>query len=182
MDFPILDLMDSDACYRYLLDLLHPDGLRCPGCRGDDFYAHDRHRDPVFDYRCRGCGAVFNAYTGTPFLKTHRSPAQLVLILRGICQGTPTAQLARELECDRKQLLALRHQLQGLAELAARRAGPVTGPTAEADEMFQNAGEKRDSPPRPQRPTATARQSAARPRDVRERSSAGGRGGQPRER
>jgi transposase-like protein len=147
MDFPIVELMSSDACYRFLLDLLHPDGLRCPTCRRDDFSPHDRHRDPVLDYRCRDCGAVFNAYTGTPFQKTHRSPGQLVLILRGICQGTPTAQLARELDCDRKQLLLLRHKLQGLAELAARFVGPVAGPATEADEMFQNAGEKRHPAP-----------------------------------
>jgi len=150
MDFPILDLMDPDACFRFLVDALHPDGLRCPGCRRTDALSvHDRHRPPVLDYRCRGCGAVFNAYTGTPLRKTHRSPAQLVLILRGIWQGTPTARLARELGCDRKHLLALRHRLQGLARVAAERAGPVAGPAAEADEMFRNAGEKRGPAPRP---------------------------------
>ena len=149
MDFAILDLMNADACYQFLVDTLHPDGLHCPGCqRTDTSSIHDRHRAPVFDYRCRHCGAVFNAYTNTPFQKTHRSPVQLVLILRGICQGTPTAQLARELRCDRKHLLVLRHKLQELALQAAQRSGPVTGSTTEADEMFQNAGEKRHSPSR----------------------------------
>jgi transposase-like protein len=150
MDFPILELMNPDACYQFLVDTLHPDGLQCPACRRSDALSihHRRHR-PVLDYRCRHCGSVFNASTGTPFQKTRRSPMQLVLILRGICQGTPTAQLARELACDRKQLLALRHQIQGLAQKAAERAGPVAGPTTEADEMFQNAGEKRRSASRP---------------------------------
>jgi transposase-like protein len=149
MDFPILELMDNDACYQFLVDTLHPDGLHCPGCRRDDALSvHDRHRPPVLDYRCRHCGAVFNAYTGTPLQKTHRSPVQLVLILRGICQGTPTAQLARELGCDRKHLLTLRHRLQALALNAAQQTGPVAGSTTEADEMFQNAGEKRCPPPR----------------------------------
>jgi transposase-like protein len=152
MDFPIAELMNTDACYRFLSELLHPDGLRCPECRQDDFYPHDRHRAPVLDYRCRDCGAVFNLYSGTPLLRTRRSPVPLVLILRGICPGTPTAQLARELECDRKQLLILRHQLQGLAEFAARLVGPVPGPATEADEMFQNAGEKRHPAHRPRRP------------------------------
>lgn len=149
MDFPILELMDNDACYQFLVDTLHPDGLHCPGCRRDDALSvHDRHRPPVLDYRCRHCGAVFNAYTSTPLQKTHRSPVQLVLILRGICQGTPTAQLARELGCDRKHLLTFRHRLQALALRAAQQTGPVAGSTAEADEMFQNAGEKRRSPSR----------------------------------
>ena len=35
MDFPILDLMDQQACYHKLLGLLHPDGLTCPRCGGD---------------------------------------------------------------------------------------------------------------------------------------------------
>jgi transposase-like protein len=143
MDFAVLDLMDSDACYRFLVDTLHPDGLRCPACRRSDALSvhHRRHR-PVLDDRCRRCESVFNAYTGTPLQKTRRSPAQLVLILRGVCQGTPTAQLARELRCDRKGLLVLRHKVQALALAAAQRAGPAAGPVAEADEMFQNAGEK----------------------------------------
>lgn len=150
MDFPILNLMDSDACYQFLVEILHPDGIRCPGCHhADALSIHDRHRPPVFDYRCRHCGSVFNAYTGTPFQKTRRTPSQLVLILRGICQGAPTAQLARELHCDRKHLLELRHKLQELALQAVERTGPVAGPTTEADEMFQNAGEKRHSASRP---------------------------------
>jgi hypothetical protein len=71
MDFPILDLMDADACYRFLVTTLPPDGLRCLRCgRAADHPVHDRHRPPVFDDRCRGCAAEFNAYTGTPLQKT----------------------------------------------------------------------------------------------------------------
>ncbi len=36
MDFPIIDRMGPDACYGFLLDLLHPDGLRCPRCHRAD--------------------------------------------------------------------------------------------------------------------------------------------------
>lgn len=167
MDFPILDLMDGDACYQFLVDTLHPDGLHCPGCgRSDVLSVHDRHRRPVFDYRCRNCGSVFNAYTGTPLQKTHHTPAQLVLILRGVWQGVPTARLARELGCDRKHLLELRHKLQGLAEQAATDVGPVPGAHTEADEMFQNAGEKRHPAPRPGRPAPATGEQATRARDV----------------
>ena len=38
-----------------------------------------------------------------------------LLILRGFAQGVPTAQLARELECDRLELLKFRYKLQDLA-------------------------------------------------------------------
>ena len=36
MDFPITDLMDEDACYAKLVELLHPGGLACPNCRQRD--------------------------------------------------------------------------------------------------------------------------------------------------
>ena len=101
MDFPIIDLMDQDACYHRLVGLLHPDGLVCPGCRTDDrIRVHRRHRAPVLDYRCTACGRVFNAFTGTALAGTHRRPAEIMLILRGFAQGVPTARLARELGCD----------------------------------------------------------------------------------
>jgi hypothetical protein len=32
VDFPILALLEQ-ACCAFLVDALHPQGLRCPGCR-----------------------------------------------------------------------------------------------------------------------------------------------------
>lgn len=144
MDFPLSELMDEQACYQKLVELLHPDGLQCPRCRTDEaLVVHRRHRDPVLDYRCSGCGRVFNAWTGTRFQKTHRRPSELLLILRGITQGRTTAGLARELGCSRGHLLELRHQMQarGLSTVWE----PLPDPRVEADEMYQNAGEKRPS-------------------------------------
>src|SRR5438270_351389 len=78
--------------------------------------SHRCHRAPVLDYRCPRCGAVFNAFTGTALAGTHRRPAELVLILRGVTRGEPTARLARELGCSRRHLLELRHKLHHYAE------------------------------------------------------------------
>ncbi len=156
MDFPILDPLDEHACYGYLVAGLHPQGLRCPGCRGPRYTIHRSHRDPVLDYRCPDCGCVFNAWTGTLLQGTQRTPAQVVLIVRGIAQGTPTAQLARELGCSRRHLLDLRHRLQRLAWARLPRR-PLPDGEAEADEMFQNAGEKRPQARRPRGPAAAAR-------------------------
>jgi transposase-like protein len=142
MDFPITELMDQDACYARLVRALHPDGLACPRCAGRRLGVHRRHREPVLDYRCRDCRRVFNAFTGTALQKTARSPAALVLILRGFAQGAPTARLARELGCDRMKLLALRHKLQERATAGAD-PGPLPDAVAEADECYVNAGEKR---------------------------------------
>ena len=113
MDFPIDDLLDEEACYERLLTWIHPGGLTCPGCHHDDrLHIHRRDREPVLDYRCGHCGRVFNAFTGTALQGTHYRPSTLVMILRGVAQGVSTAQLARELKCDRGHLLALRHRLQ----------------------------------------------------------------------
>jgi hypothetical protein len=155
MDFPLLDLLDEGACYDFLVDALHPNGLRCPACGGRRYAVHRCHREPVLGYRCP-CGRVFNAWTGTALQGTQRSPATWVLTVRGIAHGTPTAQLARELHCSRRHLLELRHQLQHLAwvRLPRRR---LSDDHAEGDEMFQNAGEKRDAARRSPRPTAPTR-------------------------
>ncbi len=166
MDFPITDLMDEDACYAKLLTWLHPGGLACPQCgERDRLHVHRRHRAPVLDYRCGHCHRVFNAFTGTALQGTRRRPAELVLIARGIAQGVPTAQLARELDRDRSQLLELRHRLQESA-YADRPRMPLDDPVLEADEMYQNAGEKRRAPPRPRRSTTSSRQPAPRARQL----------------
>ena len=156
MDLPIADLMDEDACFAKLLSWLHPDGLACPRCgTRDGLRVHRRHRAPLLDYRCSACRRVFNAFTGTALHGTKRRPVELVLIVRGFAQGVPTAQLARELGCDRAELLDFRHRLQEAACLALDRT-PLGDRVLEADEAYQNAGEKRSAAPRPRRPAAAA--------------------------
>ncbi len=166
MDFPIAELMDEDACYQKLLNWIHPDGLACPRCGArEGLGVHRRHRAPVLDYRCKVCHRVFNAPTGTAPPGSRRPVVELMLILRGFAQGVPTAQLARELGCDGKELLALRHRLQHAAWLFRDRSR-LDDPVAEADEMYQNAGEKRCAAHRPARPAAAAGEPGPRPRQL----------------
>jgi transposase-like protein len=142
MDFPVGDLLDEDACYHRLLTWIHPEGLSCPDCHRDDrLRIHRRNREPVVDYRCGHCGRVFNAFTGTALQGIPYRSSTIFLILRGIAQGVPTAQLARELNCDRGHLLALRHRLQDRA-FRLRHRLPLDDPVVEADELDPNAGEK----------------------------------------
>ena len=177
MDFPIADLMDEDKCYAQLLELLHPGGLACPRCaKRDGLGVHRRHRAPVLDFQCADCGRVFNAFTGTVFDHTHRRPAELMLTLRGIAQGTSTSQLARELGRHRGTLLDLRHRLQ---ENAAQRLDrtPLADKVVEADEMYQNAGEKRRKALGSRRSAATSGQQGQRARHLEQRPATGvGRG------
>jgi transposase-like protein len=165
MDFPLIDLLDEQACYDFLVEALHAAGLACPACGGRHLTVHRAHRDPVLDYRC-ACGRVFNAWTGTALQGTQRRPSALVLIVRGIAQGTPTAQLARELTSSRYHLLELRHRLQHLAWVRLSRQ-PLPDAEVEADELFQNAGEKRPKAPSPRRSPPASRQQGARARHLR---------------
>jgi len=173
MDFPITELMDEEACYAKLVAWLHPDGLACPRCRqGDRLAVHRRRRPPVLDDRCGHCRRVFNAFTGTALHGVKRGPVELVLLVRGIAQGVPTAQLAREPECDRSELLNLRHRLQ---DLAFRNRGrmPLDDEVLEADEAYQNAGEKRRPAPRTRGPATAPGEQGPRLRHLGERPAAG---------
>jgi transposase-like protein len=143
--------MDETACYVQLLEWLHPSGLRCPRCGTTDAWVHRCYREPVLDYRCKGCGSVYNAFTGTSLKKIRRRPSELILILRGIATAVPTARLARELRCSRSHLLELRHRLQANV-LARRESTPLPDDRVEADEMYKNAGEKGNEHPDPSDP------------------------------
>jgi transposase-like protein len=63
------------------------------------------------------------------------------MIMPGFVQGIPTLHLAEELELDYGTLLEWRHRIQrrGLEQLPT---DPLPDEETEADEMFQNAGEK----------------------------------------
>ena len=183
MDFSILDLMDPEGCCQKLFNLLHPEGFVCPRCGArEGLNVHRRHPDsPVVDYRCKGCRRVFNLFTGTLWQGTHLSPARILLILRGIAQGVPTAKLAREVGISRQHLLRLRHEIQARALDAADHA-PLPDDQTEADEMYQNAGEKRGVAHRPRRPAAPACQPGQGPRHLGNRPAASPRGGRSRQR
>ena len=161
MIFPIDELMDEQCCCDFLLKVLHPEGLHC--CNGhplpSDQAPHDRHRDPIFDYKCRVCGNVHNIFTDTIWSGSRYSCVTIVLIIRGVVQGTPTKHLAEELGIDRSHLLKRRHAIQELAKEHLPRS-PLTDAETEADEMYQNAGEKgykHDDPDDPPRRRANKR-------------------------
>jgi transposase-like protein len=91
---------------------------------------------------CRVCARYYTLLTGSVFEKTRPRPATLVLLLRGMAKGEPTARLARELGLSRKQLHTLRQRVQTNLNQTAP-TGLMTGTAFEADELDQNAGEKK---------------------------------------
>jgi transposase-like protein len=151
IDFPITELLDDSICTLWLERHLHPEGLKCPGCGSmERRLFRDQGHFPA--YRCRGCHGYYTLLTGTAFAKTRQRPATLVLLLRGMAKGEPTARLARELGLSRKQLHTLRQRIQANLNATAP-TDVMTGTAFEADELYQNAGEKKHPPSRPHRST-----------------------------
>ena len=156
IDFPIAGVLDESICTLWLERHLHPNGLTCPHC-GNSERRLFRAQGHLPAYRCRACDGYYMVLTGTIFAKTRQRPATLVLLLRGIAKGEPTARLARELGLSRKQLHTLRQRLQAnLNETAP--TGVMPGTALEADELYQNAGEKKHAPSRSRRPAPAAGQ------------------------
>jgi transposase-like protein len=147
IDFPITDLLDNDTCTGWLEGHLHPEGLRCPHCGSADRRLF-RAQGHFPAYRCRACEGYYTLLTGTLFEKTRHRPATLVLLLRGIAKGEPTARLARELGLSRTQLHTLRQRIQTRLNATAP-TEVMAGTTCEADELYQNAGEKKHAPSQP---------------------------------
>ena len=85
--------------------------------------------------------------TGTVFEKTRQPPSTGVLIRRGIAKGESTARLARELKIGRARLHHLRQQIQHQLMARVSRVA-LADRVLEADELYQNAGEKKRAPSR----------------------------------
>jgi transposase-like protein len=144
IDFPIAELLDDSSCLIWLERHLHPEGFTCPHCHSPERRLF-RPQGDFPAYRCRACDGYHTLLTNTVFEKTRQRPAPLVLLLRGIATGEPTARLARELGMSRKQLHTLRQRVQ----MNLNNTAPVdvmTGIAFEADELYQNAGEKKHAP------------------------------------
>src|SRR5262245_43376171 len=148
MAFAITELLDEQACYDFLVSVLHPKGLRCPA--GHTVVAgqapHMSDRAPVVDYRCRQCGKVFNLFTSTLWKGTHYSCRQVVLLVRGFAQGVPSLHLARELKLDYETVLTRRHSGQEEALKKSPDAATRSGDGSGRD--VSKCGRKRHAPAR----------------------------------
>jgi transposase-like protein len=133
IDVPIGELLADSLCLIWLERYLHTDGFTCPRC-GSAERRLFRAQGQFPAYRCRACDGYYTLLTGTVFAKTRQRPATLVLLLRGMAKGEPTARLARELGLSRKQLHTLRRRIQTSLHDTAPTAA-MTGTAFEADEL-----------------------------------------------
>ena len=160
IDFPITDLLSDTECLRWLETFLHPEGLVCPHCESLQRRLF-REQGYFPAYRCLDRDGYYTLVSDTVFEKTHQRPATLVLLLRGIAKGESSARLSRELGIGRKRVMELRHAIQNnLYETLP--TAMMDGQTFEADEIYQNSGEKRQTALGPRRPAALPRQQSQR--------------------
>ena len=145
MDFPITDLMSEKASAEWIMEYFHPTGLQCPHCEAAWAEASEfrtTRRSQLTIYRCRACRGIYNLYSGTIFEARQLRPAQVVLLVRGVLKGESAATLARELGMSRTTITELRQLIQANAA-HLQTAVCLQDHVVEADELFQNAGEKR---------------------------------------
>jgi transposase-like protein len=151
MEFPIIDLLSQEQSEAWILQHFHPQGLQCPRCQMSVAQTHvfrSTAKSQLTTYRCKGCGQAYNLYSGTVFQQRHLTPQQVVLLVRGIVKGEASTTLAMELDIDYKMVLQLRRELQANAQYLQPDT-PLEDAETETDEMFQNAGEKRQRTLRP---------------------------------
>jgi hypothetical protein len=146
IDVPMAELLDDSTWLLWLERHLPPDGLACPHCQRSERRLC-RQQGAVPAYRGRACDGSYPLRTTTVFEKTRPRPATLVLRRRGRAKGDPTARCARELGLSRKQLHPLRQRVQTHLHDTAP-VDVLTGPTFEADDLYQHAGEKQHAPSR----------------------------------
>jgi len=156
IDFPIGELLDESICLIWLERHLQAEGLTCPHC-GSAKRRLFREQGSFPAYRCQACDGYYTRLTGTVFEKTRQRPATLVLLLRGVATGGPTARLARELGLSRQQLHTLRQRIQTNVNATAP-THKMMGTAFEADELYQNVGETKHAPSRPHGSAPPARE------------------------
>ena len=149
MEFPIAELLDYESSLEWLLEHFHPKGLQCPSCQETVEHSRKFRRTQTSELvvqRCNNCATAYNLYTGTVFQGSQWTPMQAVLLMRGICKGETTRELAAELDLNYKTVLGMRHKVHANA-VREQPKTPLPDNHSETDEMFQNAGEKRKTTP-----------------------------------
>lgn len=149
MEFPITELLDHENCTEWILKHFHPKGQQCPKCKEPVEQSRKFRRTLVSELvvqRCFSCDTVYNLYTGTLFQGSQWTVMQVVLLMRGICKGETTRELAAELKLNYKTVLNMRHKVQANAESEQPKTA-LPDNHSETDEMFQNSGEKRCTSP-----------------------------------
>jgi transposase-like protein len=125
----------------------------CPLCKRQAGKVRRKLREPLLDYWCARCRKVFNWFTETPFRGTHRTPYELLSLVRDIAKGLPTAKIARRNGWHRAWLVSIRRRLEAIDWLQALREGATARPRTngvtlrDVDDLLQKAKRQRTNKP-----------------------------------
>lgn len=92
----LVDLLDWQACYAELLVKIHPFGLACGGCGGTEAIGHGKTKTGFPRHKCRSCGVVYTALSGTPFSGTRMGAKELILFMRLWHTSAPCFEIGAE--------------------------------------------------------------------------------------
>ncbi len=91
MDFPLIDLLDEEACYEFLVEALHPGGLTCPACGRRGWCSRCRRTCAAACRRSRSwrrsCAARAGADGRPPFLRGLVSNAACGFVIKSALRG-----------------------------------------------------------------------------------------------
>ena len=139
------DFPDDDACLRFIVDLIYPEGIECRTCGQIRPHAKLRNRKA---YSCDYCGTHVYPLAGTIFEKSStplKSWFYAVFLISSTRCGISAKQLERELGVTYKTAWRVFNQIRKLmGEDTGRLSGAV-----EADETYvggKRCGSKRGRP------------------------------------
>ena len=183
MDLPMIHLMRRGRLLRPADLVAAPRGAGLPALppSGPDADPPQPPRTRCVDYRCGHCGRVFIAFTGTAL---HGAPATTQRIGPLRPQVLPKACPPPnwpELDCDRSELLELRHRLQDAA-FRNRDRSRWTTRFWRRTRRTRTRGKKGVPHRDPEDPPRRRANQAPWTRQLGERPATGLRGGGPRER
>ncbi len=99
MDFPIIDLLDDDQSIAWVEQHCHPRGQLCPHCqvpRADARFFRINRGSGLPVWRCHQCHGIYHLDSGTIFAGSPLAPVHVVLLVRGVLQGQPSAHLGAQ--------------------------------------------------------------------------------------
>lgn len=96
VDRPLAVLLDEQATYDQLLQLFHPDGMRCP-CGSENRIGWGSTKTEFPLYRCRECGKTYFLLTDTVFSGCHLNGRKLFLLMRMLGDGRTVEEIGIEI-------------------------------------------------------------------------------------
>jgi transposase-like protein len=106
--------LDEGHCRQWIIDRLHPDGLRCPKCgheltkKQSDFFVLGKR------VMCQSCGKCFNVRTDTLLSCSHMTYSQIFLLAFLLGTNQPCDYIAKSIGCDEETVRLWKHKFKTL--------------------------------------------------------------------